>query len=113
LLFVVRFFPEITIKTRQVRRRMIRVLRRSLRTRLTALDQVISAVGEWDNLGIRTELSDPVILERIRTLLAHTPGIASALQVRKCPLPDLDGILELARACYGSLLKGKTFAVRC
>ena len=66
MLFVVRFFPEITIKTRQVRRRTIRVVRRSLRIRLTALDEAISVVGEWDNLEIRTELSDPVILGRCR-----------------------------------------------
>ncbi len=113
MLFVVRFFPEITIKTRQVRRRMIRVLRRSLRTRLATIDEAISVVGEWDNLEIRTEISDPGILERIMTLLAHTPGIAAVMQVRKCPLPDLGGILELARTCYGPLLQGKTFAVRC
>ena len=66
MLFVVRFFPEITIKTRQVRRRTIRVLRHSLRTRQSALDEAISVVGEWDNLEIRTKLSDPVILERCR-----------------------------------------------
>ena len=71
MLFVVRFFPEITIKTRQVRRRMIRVLRRSLRTRLATIDEAISVVGEWDNLEIRTELSDPAILERIMTMLAQ------------------------------------------
>ncbi|MDO9319220.1 MAG: tRNA uracil 4-sulfurtransferase ThiI [Gammaproteobacteria bacterium] len=113
MLFVVRFFPEITIKTRQVRRRMIRVLRRSLRTQLTAIDEGISVLGEWDNLEIRTDLSDPVLLERIMTLLAHTPGIAAVMQVRKCPLPDMEGILALARTCYGPLLQGKTFAVRC
>lgn len=113
MLFVVRFFPEITIKSRAVRRRFIRILRRSLRTQLGAIDEAVSIVGEWDNLEIRTAVADPERLEQMVTLLSNTPGIASIMQVRKCPLPDLEGILALTRGSYTPLLQGKTFAVRC
>lgn len=113
MLYVLRFFPEITIKSRPVRRRFIRVLRRSLRTRLILLDEGITVIGEWDNLTIETTVTDDERLTRIVTLLSNTPGIASIMQVRKTPLLDMAGILAEVRKCYGNLLAGKTFAVRC
>lgn len=113
MLYVLRFFPEITIKSRPVRRRFIRVLRRSLRTQLSLLDERISVMGEWDNLEIETAVTDEERVTKIVTLLSNTPGIASIMQVSKTPLPDMDGILEAVRKHYSELLTGKTFAVRC
>lgn len=114
MLFVVRFFPEITIKSRQVRHRFIRVLRRSLRAQLSLIDPEVTVRGDWDNLEIMTRIEEGPELQRVVDCLAHTPGIAWTMQVRKCPLPDdLDGILEQVRVHYAPLLPGKTFAVRC
>ena len=114
MLFVVRFFPEITIKSRQVRHRFIRVLRRSLRSQLSLIDPEVSVRGDWDNLEVLTAIEEGPELQRIVDCLSHTPGIAWSMQVRKCPLPaDMDGILEQVRAHYAPLLPGKTFAVRC
>jgi len=114
MLFVVRFFPEITIKSRQVRHRFIRILRRSLRSQLTVIDPGVTVRGDWDNLEVRTAIEDGPDLQRIVDCLAHTPGIAWSMQVRKYPLPaDMDGILDLVRGHYAPLLPGRTFAVRC
>jgi thiamine biosynthesis protein ThiI len=113
MLFVVRFFSEITIKSRSVRRRFIRVLRRSLKTQLSLLDPQISVVGEWDNLAIETLSTDGELHEAMMTLLTNTPGIASVMEVSKCPLPDMQGILFETAQYYAPLLAGKTFVVRC
>src|SRR5690606_21376094 len=83
MLFVVRFFPEITIKSRPVRHRFIRMLRRSLRLELSLIDPEVTVRGDWDNLEIVTRLEAAPELQRVVDCLAHTPGIAWSMQVRK------------------------------
>ena len=111
MLFLVKLFPEITIKSRPVRRRQIRLLRKNIKSVLQRFGDNLRVSGEWDLIQVEIESADdgPEVLEKLRL----TPGIASVLQVRKYPLPDFEGILEIARQCYGERLRGKTFAVRC
>ena len=45
MIFVVRFFPEIIIKSREVRQRYIAVLRRSLRTQLKVMSCPVTVTG--------------------------------------------------------------------
>ena len=52
MLFLVKLFPEITIKTRKVRWRLIRQLRKNIRSVPFEFDPAVSAAGEWDNLEI-------------------------------------------------------------
>ncbi len=113
MLFLVKLFPEITIKSRPVRRRFIRQLRKNIRSVLREYDDDLSVTGEWDSIEVETEVTDPVVLAQMSERIACTPGIAKYLEVEKYPLPDMDGMFELAREFYGDRLEGKTFAVRC
>ena len=113
MLFLVKLFPEITIKTRPVRRRFIRQLRKNIRSVLSEFDPAVSVVGEWDNLEVTTSTDNLEVITQIRERLACTPGIAKFLQVDKYPRTDLDGMLDLALEYYREKLVGKTFAVRC
>lgn len=113
MLFLVKLFPEITIKTRPVRRRFIRQLRKNIRSVLAEFDQTLSVSGEWDSIEVESGITDPVILTQMSERLACTPGIAKFLEVEKFPLPDMDGMLEKALEYYADKLAGKTFAVRC
>ena len=113
MLFLVKLFPEITIKTRPVRKRFIRQLRKNLRAVLLELDENISVSGEWDSIEIESGLSDPQLRRKMVERLKCTPGISVILEVDKYPLPDMAGMVELALQYYGERLAGKTFAVRC
>lgn len=113
MLYLVKLFPEITIKSRPVRRRMTRQLRKNIRAVLVQYDPGISVSGEWDSIEVETAQSEPALLARIRERLAVTPGISLFQEVVKYDLPDFEGILELARAHYGEQLPDRTFAVRC
>ena len=113
MLFLVKLFPEITIKTRPVRRRFIRQLRKNIRSVLCEFDSAVSVVGEWDNLKVATSSDDPELIAQISERLACTPGIAKFLQVDKYPLTDMDAMVDLALEYYREQLLGKTFAVRC
>jgi thiamine biosynthesis protein ThiI len=53
MLFLVKLFPEITIKSRPVRKRFIRQLRKNLKNVLQELDEGIAVRGEWDCLEVQ------------------------------------------------------------
>ena len=111
MLFLVKLFPEITIKSRGVRRRLLRLLRKNIKAVLKRCAGQLRVSGEWDLIEVETDSSGaaPEVLEKLRLI----PGIAAILEVRKYCLPDFDGILQIALEHYGDALAGKTFAVRC
>ncbi|NKB33381.1 MAG: tRNA 4-thiouridine(8) synthase ThiI [Pseudomonadales bacterium] len=113
MLYLVKLFPEITIKSRPVRRRFIRQLRKNLREVLREFDDSVVVTGEWDALEVETGKEDPSEVTAITNRLAATPGIATILIVDRHPLPPMEKIFQLTRDVYGERLKDKTFAVRC
>ena len=116
MLFLVKLFPEITIKSRPVRRRQTRQLRKNIRSVLSEIDPDITVVGEWDSIDVvpgEDARGNHETLARLRERLACIPGIALFLEVERHDLPDMQGMLDLALEAYGPRLEGKTFAVRC
>jgi thiamine biosynthesis protein ThiI len=113
MLFVVKLYPEITIKSRPVRRRLVRQLRKNLKKLLRELDDNVQVTGEWDVLDVETSSDDPLRIARFRRRLGCIPGIAQIQLVERYPLTDLDGIVDNCRPLYQDRLAGKTFAVRC
>ncbi|MBV6289833.1 tRNA uracil 4-sulfurtransferase ThiI [Pseudomonas aegrilactucae] len=110
---IVKVFPEITIKSRPVRKRFIRQLGRNIRTVLKDLDPALAVDGVWDNLEVVTRLDDEKVLREMTERLSCMPGIAHFLQVDEYPLGDFDDIVAKCKTHFGHLLEGKHFAVRC
>lgn len=106
-------FPEITIKSRPVRRQFMRQLGKNIRTVLRDLDPNVKVIGEWDNLELITTLKDQVQLQELYARLRCTPGISHFFQVLEYALGDFDEITQHCKAHYADLLKDRTFSVRC
>lgn len=113
MLFVVKLYPEITIKSRPVRRRLLRLLRRNLKKLLIELDDAVTVTGEWDVIDVVTSSDDPVLISQVRERLACTPGIAQYQLVKRHPLEDMDAVAAACLPYYADRLAGRTFAVRC
>ena len=114
MLYVVRFFPEMTVKSRPVRMRLVKALRRNLRIILQRLDEKISVVGNWDILEVDTGDLDQALESGVLDALLSTPGISVVRPVEKLPLPEsIDEIAESVLLHYRGALAGKTFVVRC
>ncbi|MCG8413787.1 MAG: tRNA 4-thiouridine(8) synthase ThiI [Pseudomonadales bacterium] len=113
MLFLVKLFPEITIKSRPVRKRFIRQLRKNLKLVLKPIDDSTEVRGDWDSLEVEITSDDSSTATQIIEKLCCTPGIGQFAEVAKFDLPDMEGILDLALEFHGEALKGKTFAVRC
>ncbi len=111
--FLIKFFPEITIKSRIVRKQMVKQLRDNLRIQLKPIDPHIQLIRDWDQLTIVTEGNEPQRRAQIVDVLRNTSGIAYFLDVLEYPLVDLDDIYAKTAALWLDRLTGKTFAVRC
>lgn len=113
MLFLIKVFPEIIIKSRPVRQRFVRQLRKNIRVTLQDLDDDLQARGDWDSIEVSTEVSDESVLHQMVERLGCIPGISVFLETEKHALPEMAEIVDLAKRAYSERLTGKTFAVRC
>ncbi len=109
---VIKLFPEIIVKSRPVRQRMIGQLRKNIRKILKNLDDNIKVSGTWDRLEVDTYNVEKIIDDQVIDALKCTPGIHHFLRVRQYEFKTLDDILELCIPLYGPQIKDKTFCVR-
>ncbi|WKD49453.1 tRNA uracil 4-sulfurtransferase ThiI [Microbulbifer spongiae] len=110
--FVVKFFPEITIKSNPVRKRMSRQLKDNLQRLLRQLDDRIQVRKDWEKIDVVAPDAVAHLGDRIEEVLSNTPGIANFSRVRQFPLGDLHDIYEKTLPVWGPALKDKTFCVR-
>ncbi len=122
--YTIKLFAEITIKSKPVRQRLVRMLRDNLRTLIKPLDADAHIERNWDHLSIVSH-ADHTVQAQIIDLLQRTPGISHFQCVHEFPLylpaadeqaesaVDWDGIYQHTRQLYEPLLAGKTFRVSC
>lgn len=115
---IIKYFSEIAIKSKPVRRRFVDKLAENVRAVVRELDPAIEVTRHWDKLEInadsgRRNPGSAQLHSALVSALCDVPGITYVLEVREYPLGTLEEICELALACYGPGLKGRTFAVRC
>jgi len=110
--FIVKLFPEITMKSKPVRKRFSKMLQSNIRNILIRHDDQIKVVLEWDKIIVRSEDERPEKKANLILLLSSTPGIAHFLEVTESNYSDLHNIYEQTQANVGNTLDGKTFCVR-
>lgn len=108
--FIVKFFAEITIKSRPVRKSFIKQLRQNIKLVLKKHDADVVVAGNWDFIEVLSERDD--LRDDFTEALSNIAGIAHFQFVREFPLLDLDGIVDEALVSYGDVLKDAVFAVR-
>ena len=111
--FIVKYFPEITIKSKPVRKQMSRQLEVNLRLHLRGIDPSIQVQSAWDSLKVSTDVEDEASHSRIVEVLRHTPGVANFLNAVEYPLVDIDDVAAKTSALWQQRLAGKSFVVRC
>lgn len=110
--FIVKLFPEITLKSPPVRSRMTRQLVDNLRLLIKRQFGAGKVVSGWDQLEViipRDAASDIALATH---MLECTPGIANFALVHCHKLTDLQDIFLKTQALWGHCLKGKRFCVR-
>jgi len=111
--FVVKFFSEIIMKSKPVRRQFAGRLEGNLRAVLREIDPDIALRRGWDKIEVESRETDGAVREQLLRALCNTAGISLVLEVESHPLPELDAIVERVLPVYGERLAGRRFAVRC
>ena len=63
--YVIKFFSEITIKSRPVRKRFVAQLADNLKAVLKELDAQVQVKKGWDKLEVDTAVEDPLLLAQM------------------------------------------------
>lgn len=108
--FIVKFFSEITIKSRPVRKTLVKQLRQNIRQVLREYDDDVVVAGNWDFIEIQSERDE--LREQFIARLENIAGIAHFQFVREFEFQSLDHLVDEAIVSYGDLLTDAVFAVR-
>lgn len=111
--FVVKYFSEIAIKSKPVRRQFVSRLNDNLRSMLRDIDPNIVLHKHFDRLRVETKETDASVLAMLLEAMRNCAGIIYILEVEEHPLGSMEDIAVHTAAVYGDRLVGKTFAVRC
>ncbi len=112
LVFAIRLFSEITIKSAPVRKRWTKLLAQNIRTLGRQIHERTAVVQDWDRIEVRVPCNSASVRAEFVDLLARIPGIANYSEVRTFPLVDIHDIFEKTLPLWSSALEGKSFAVR-
>ena len=110
--YIVRLFPEITIKSQPVRKRLTKQVRDNLRKLLHRLDASIQVQRDWEKIDIWVPEAALQLCDQVEKVLACTTGVAKFSRVLSYPLLTLEEMVERTVALWQSRLDGKTFCVR-
>ncbi|MBT0348992.1 tRNA 4-thiouridine(8) synthase ThiI [Morganella morganii subsp. morganii] len=108
--FIIKLFPEITIKSQSVRLRFIKILTSNIRNVFKDLAEDVAVVRHWDYLEVRVKKEE--LGEGVADRLTRIPGIHHILQVEERAFTDLHNIYEQTFEMYAASLENKTFCVR-
>ncbi|MDZ7922824.1 MAG: tRNA uracil 4-sulfurtransferase ThiI [Marinagarivorans sp.] len=111
--FIIRLFPEITIKSPSVRKRMARQLADNIRIIIRREYPCARVRQDWDKLDVNVRgLEDDDTARGVTHLLENIPGIANFARVRIHAFTDIHSIYESTASIWGGQLKDNTFRVR-
>lgn len=110
--FLVKLHPEISIKSKSVRKRQTMLLEQNLKTILLRLDPEITVKNNYDHLQVRVESDNPKLRQQMIEHLECIPGIVQFMEMQSGTYDSLHDIFEQVKAVFASRLEGKSFCVR-
>ncbi|WP_148252984.1 tRNA uracil 4-sulfurtransferase ThiI [Aidingimonas lacisalsi] len=111
--FLLKLFPEITIKTRPVRRELVRCLRANVVNTLRRLDTPIRVINHWDALEVRpNETLDSDTHAQLETTLTRIAGIHEVLVVENAVFRSFDDTATRLIPLWRDAIAHRRFKVR-
>ncbi|MGB1296688.1 MAG: THUMP domain-containing protein, partial [Psychrobium sp.] len=110
--FILKFYPEITIKSKSVRKRYCKLLSSNVRNVLRRFDETVAVQLDWDKLNVATSNDSKENIERLIDAMQCIPGIAHILQVSQHSFTDVESIYQTVAPLVAHEIEGKSFCVR-
>lgn len=112
MLFIVKLFPEIIVKSKHVRKQMTRRLQDNLLAQLRPIAPECKVKNEWDRIVVTLHSDDETTIAQCIAIMQSTSGIAHFLEVSSQEFTDLEDLCEKVAAEIDDQLVGKSFVVR-
>ena len=110
--FIVRLFPEISVKSKPVRTRLIRLVKQNIINVFKHHHLCVQGQAQWDKVILEIDGDNEELRARVITELSRIPGIHSFMEVLQYPFSNLDELfLKIKEQCMEEI-RDKTFAVR-
>ncbi len=110
--FIIKLQPEISIKSKSVRKRQTMLLEQNIKTILLRLDPAVKVDNLYDHLIVRLDKEDEKLRAQMAEHLQCIPGIVQFSQMQSAGFDSLHHIFEQVLALYRDELQGKSFVVR-
>lgn len=110
--FIVKLHPEISIKSKSVRKRQTMLLEQNIKTILLRIDPAVEVHNLFDHLTVRLAKDDATLGDQMVEHLQCIPGIVQFAQMESATFTDLHDIFEQVLALYRPQLEHKSFCVR-
>jgi tRNA uracil 4-sulfurtransferase len=110
--YLLKLFPEITIKSRSVRRQMTRCLVGNIRNVLRPLGDSLRVQGSWDAIKVHVpEAAEPDWYRQLERLLCHIPGVHEVQCVEEVPFVSFADTTERLLPVWRDAITGRSFRV--
>ncbi|MFQ3787616.1 tRNA uracil 4-sulfurtransferase ThiI [Halomonas sp. A29] len=110
--YLLKLFPEITIKSRSVRRQMTRCLVGNIRNVLGPLGDGVHVQGGWDALSVQVPVdASPEWHRQLARMLCHIPGIHEVQCVEEVPFISFADTTERLLPVWRDAIAGRTFRI--
>lgn len=114
--FVIKLFPEITIKSKPVRQRLIRQLRQNISEVFKRDIERIGVQAMWDKIEVTLKEEQRELVDTVADTLQRIPGIANILLVQSYQIDDINNnfaqMAELCVRAFADTVRDKRFVVR-
>ena len=111
--FIVKLHPEISIKSRSVRKRFTKLLENNVKIVMRRIDEKVKIVNNYDNVSVVSKSEDLAIRDALIDGLKRIPGIVQFIEVQEVAFETLDDIYQATLKLNYDVVAGKTFCVRC
>ena len=110
--FIIKLHPEISIKSKSVRKRQTMLLEQNIKTILLQLDPAIEVRNLYDHLTVTAASDCEKLAGQLVERLQCIPGIVQFSRMQSGSFTSLHDIFEQVLALYREQLAGKSFCVR-
>ena len=108
---VIKLFPEILVKSRNLRRSLTKNLASNIRNLSRDLDTKVAVKELWDQLDVRMTHDSPDEVEVMVERLSHMPGIDKIERIQRYPFTSPDSIVQQVIEHNAGKICGKSFRV--
>ncbi|MBU2178580.1 MAG: tRNA 4-thiouridine(8) synthase ThiI, partial [Gammaproteobacteria bacterium] len=110
--FIIKLHPEISIKSKSVRKRQTMLLEQNIKTILLQLDPSIAVRNFYDHLTVTAPQDDEKLRLQMIDHLQCIPGIVQFSEMQSGRFDSLHHIFEQVLELYREQLEHKSFCVR-